>query len=183
MREADVEYQDEVVGRCVTCGFLAAHRERWHEVTDDDRAAGNLTRGFGTGYDREINTRPACFRRAFNLSGEWDAEVTRTQDANASSLAVMQKYRYCEAWTPYTAGFSPKEHLEAQRARETEDDRQRFERQMEDDRRRFQLKVEGAFQTFSKRWTIAAVVVGVIAAVIGVTGVIFTALGYFAVHH
>lgn len=175
-------YPADQHGRCFSCGFLAAHNNRWHEVIDEDRVRGNLTRDFGTGYEREVNTRPACFRHAFDLGSEWQREVDKLKSteqasmaADLASTAVMQTDRHCDDWYPYTPGFSPKEHLEELRAHEMEEDRQRFQRDM--------AAIEGRFQAFSKRWTITAVVVGVIAALIGATGVIFTALEYFAVHH
>jgi hypothetical protein len=65
--------ETQPIVRCVSCGFLAKHRERWHEAPPEERASGYLSGAAGTGYDRETNPRIACFRNEFPLAQEYEA--------------------------------------------------------------------------------------------------------------
>ncbi len=57
-------------------------------------------------------------------------------------LPVINKYRMCPEWHPWTPGFDPNWHYEELRMLRLEKDRQQFEQDMEQRRREWEHGVE-----------------------------------------
>lgn len=181
-------------GRCVSCGLLAIHQTespRWHEATQDARGTGRLDRG-GTGYERDFNTWPACFRHAADLEAEARAVIEERglsgDGRPGANQEVITRDRHCPAWYPYSPGFPPKEHLEELRmmqleeARRSNDEKlanlqvgsQKAIAQIQADSK----KIAEATQSFTTTWTYVAVVIAVVAVIAAGVAATFTVLAF-----
>jgi hypothetical protein len=60
-------------------------------------------------YDRVFDDQPICFQGKANFRSE---EEKRAVDPEENCRKAVQHERYCEAFTPWRLGFTPKEHWE-----------------------------------------------------------------------
>ena len=111
-----------------------------YEVHEEDRGAWG---GAVWLEGQSVDTLPACFVRAFNIT---DEVVQLGSPITQSVKTVIDKDRACRKWYPWTPGFSPQQHLEEMKMLDLEQRRREFEEKMEASRRRFD-------------WFLAAVVV------------------------
>jgi hypothetical protein len=112
-------------GACASWGFLAKYSHRVHtpaptffEIDNQEREAGAAFRHLPSTHQGLVVTKASCFRQLLSLQLEMDA----TEENSTELVKVLTKDRDCPKWYPYTAGFSPKEHLEEYRVQELERD-------------------------------------------------------------
>ncbi len=187
-------------GRCVSCGFLAKHRDRWHEATEEERETGTLLQG-GAGWEHEINTVPACFVRAADLPAEYQAGLRTPAESLESgdtvlrraTLNIVTRDRGCPQWYPYSPGFSPKEHLEELRMMQLEDERRKHDLELaalqrEADQRSLAIAdalraTTDATAQFTTKWTYIAVGLAAAALIVLAIGYILPGLGPWLGNH
>src|SRR5712692_9293830 len=112
-------HPDSEHGRCVSCGFLATHGDRWHEVTEDERKSGDIVKQDGM----RAWARPVCFVSAADLP----VELGPGDPSAAKVLYVIGKDRKCPKWFEYVPDFSPKEHFEKRQMMDLEAERRKHD--------------------------------------------------------
>lgn len=101
--------------QCVNCGYLAIRNSQTGELSEANvptRERGKLS----------IFEEPACFRLASNITKSYNEFVQKgllDPDQNPF-FETVKSDRWCDEFTDYIQGFSPREHLEMQWLRDVQ---------------------------------------------------------------
>ncbi len=111
-------------GICLSCGLLAISPIGREGLTEAFPSYREIER-MGD-MDTPHSTLPACFAREYRLAEEveqaacirrgppeQDSFGAVDQPIGADVKFVLEYARRCEKWTPYSLGFTPKEHADA----------------------------------------------------------------------
>ncbi len=151
MPARDSRYPAGAQGRCSTCGFLAKHAQptgrqlptpTYYEFEEHERALGAAFAHVPDTWVGEVPTEPACFRHVINVWEEMAPALGSGLEKSEAARLVIAAARHCDRWTPYTPGFTPKEHLEELRTASLEEERRSWEERQEQDRRGFEADLE-----------------------------------------
>lgn len=120
----------------MTCGFLSKHPQvsapspRYYEIEADERRGRPTVATLFTHRPDlsigHIGTELVCFFGRVNFMSQIKREVDQGE-RDRKTLSLIAEDRHCEAWYPYTPGFSPREHYEQLDMQRIEDDRRAFE--------------------------------------------------------
>ena len=132
-------------GRCISCGYLCKRVDlatsTIYEASVEDRNAFN----FVSHPESNRTTRIWCFYSKESLYDEFtqlreDYKGKLNHDDICGEIILFD--RKCDRWLHYKPFMSPKEHFEAFRMMQLEQERRNFERRMERDRMRFERALE-----------------------------------------
>ncbi len=93
--------------KCSVCGYLAARHVESREIVEVEKQA-RSTGHLDQNAMGKIELVPLCFVRHIDIA----SQVAGTgKDRIRSTKSIIQQDRECGSFTPWTQGFTPKEHL------------------------------------------------------------------------
>lgn len=141
------------MAKCSECGYLAI----WDSTNTTFYEAEKYFRENGRRQNRVFslnNCMPACFIQKDNLEKEWyqDLSLSTISEPKDRIVAICEKSRNCDGYTPWLQGFHPKEHKQMLLNDEMVKAQQRH--------------AEASLKTavWTARWTAIAVLVGALVA-------------------